>query len=454
MEVIGFDGFDDFARSFGSSTGSGSTVISYGSAFGFGRSQVVRSVETNAATGLAVGAGDLNGDGQTDLAIGAPFLNSNDSTSSGGVYTILAPSLGPEDDALVGDETADDLDGGPGDDTVRGEDGNDTLDGDSGNDRLLGGAGNDTLRGGAGDDELESGSGGDLLIGGEGNDTLTSTDGMDTLQGGVGNDRLTAFVGPADLDGGAGADQLFGSELSDTLRGGDGDDVLNGGFTLDDLADVIGCGAGNDRISGGAGADTIDGGTGNDTMFGDLGDDQFIVDSPNDVVTEFVGQGRDVILARSSVVLGGAEIERVVLDAPGGFRVTGNEFASEIIGNSGSNILIGGGGGDTITGGEGTDYFAFLTSDAPGATRITDFGGSDQIALDDRFFGLGDGSIDVRDVTQRQVDNALASGAARYDGRTGELWVDRDGRRGPDEAQLIAVIEGGGRVGADDFLLF
>ncbi len=212
-------------------------------------------------------------------------------------------------------------------------------------------------------------------------------------------------------------------------------------------------GDGNDTLFGGAGNDTLDGGTGADQLLGRSGDDTYFIDNRSDRVTEAEGDGFDRIFATAEVTLAGAEIEQVFLEGSSNLRVNGNRFATEIQGNSGSNILIGGGGGDTITGGEGTDYFAFLTSDAPGATRITDFGGSDQIALDDRFFGLGDGSIDVRDVTQRQVDNALASGAARYDGRTGELWVDTDGQRGPDEAQLIAVIEGGGRVGADDFLL-
>ncbi len=217
--------------------------------------------------------------------------------------------------------------------------------------------------------------------------------------------------------------------------------------------EVVGSDA-NDTLLGSTGNDVLDGGSGDDMLNGGLGDDVYIIDGRNDRVVEAPGEGVDVVRATAEVSLGDAEIEQVILEGSRGLRVNGNEFATEIIGNSGSNILIGGGGGDTITGGGGTDFFAFLTTDAEGPTLITDFSGSDQIALDDRFFGLGDSSINVRDVTQQQVNNALNSGAATYNRKTGELHIDQDGRRGPEDAELILTIEGGGLVSADDFLLF
>ena len=337
------------------------------------------------------------------------------------------------------------------DDLLDGLGGSDQIQGADGNDTLLGGAGNDTLFGGNDNDQLDGGSGDNLLQGGAGNDTLRAGAGEDRL---FGQDGVDTFV----ITPGGGTVTVSDFDLATEIL-----QIDRAGF-----ADAAAAVAAITKPFSNVSQLTFEDGTvlrvfhtsqsgtpltaDNFELTGN--DDTYFIDNRSDRVTEAEGDGFDRIFATAEVTLAGAEIEQVFLEGSSNLRVNGNRFATEIQGNSGSNILIGGGGGDTITGGEGTDYFAFLTSDAPGATRITDFGGSDQIALDDRFFGLGDGSIDVRDVTQRQVDNALASGAARYDGRTGELWVDRDGQRGPDEAQLIAVIEGGGRVGADDFLLF
>ncbi|TFL18710.1 hypothetical protein [Jannaschia formosa] len=53
-----------------------------------------------------------------------------------------------------------------------------------------------------------------------------------------------------------------------------------------------------------------------------------------------------------------------------------------------------------------------------------------------------------------QIDAALRSGRADYDGRTGELRIDIDGRGGPEAPGLVAVIEGGGRIGVEDVILF
>ena len=315
----------------------------------------------------------------------------------------------------------------------------------------------------------------DILVGGSGDDTLSGLGG-----GGFGDVAVfNASSGQIDVyflqtgeiqvaAPGGGIDRLFGVEFlglndgvfritdfaqssripfvgdqdNNTITGGGGNDLLYGR-------------AGDDLLRGGGGNDELDGGAGRDQLEGSSGNDLYRLDNSRDSVVERAGEGFDVVLSTANVSLGTAEVEQVVLQGFSNLQVTGNRFATEVFGNAGTNILIGGGGGDILTGGgPETDYFAFLTGDAAGAARITDFGGSDQIALDDRFFSLGDGSIDVRDVTQAQVDNALRSGAAQYNARTGELQVDRDGRGGPAEAELIAIIDGGGRVNADDFLLF
>jgi len=230
-------------------------------------------------------------------------------------------------------------------------------------------------------------------------------------------------------------------EDGDVVVGNDADNVLTG----------LG---GDDVLNGGNGDDLLDGGGGRDRMVGGFGNDIFIFENKRDRADEGVDEGFDIINATAEVTLAGAEIEEVNLLGTRGHRVNGNEFATEINGNSGSNIIIGGGGGDVMTGGDGNDFFAFLTTDAAGAGLITDFTDGDQVALDDRFFNLGDGTIDVRQVTQVQINNALRTETAVYNAKTGEMFIDRDGRGGPAEAELIAVIEGGGKLGVDDFLLF
>ncbi|HEY0317815.1 MAG TPA: S8 family serine peptidase [Solirubrobacterales bacterium] len=68
--------------------------------------------------------------------------------------------------------------------------------------------------------------------------------GSDRLQGTAAGDRLLGRGGSDRLDGGGGADCLNGGRGRDTLLGGPGDDVLR---ARDGFADVVDCGAGNDR---------------------------------------------------------------------------------------------------------------------------------------------------------------------------------------------------------------
>ncbi|GIT89709.1 hypothetical protein JANAI62_08060 [Jannaschia pagri] len=211
---------------------------------------------------------------------------------------------------------------------------------------------------------------------------------------------------------------------------------------------------GNDTLLGGAGNDTLDGGRGADLMIGGQGDDTYRVNFSGDRITELAGEGTDVVYSTADITLGTAEIERVILEGTGNLRVNANGSANEIVGNAGSNILVGFGGADTLKGGGGQDFFAFQTTDAAGAAIVLDFGGSDKLALDDRFFELGDGRIEVRDVTAQQAANALGSGAVRYDRRTGDLFIDRDGRGGPQSEMLLVTLEGGPSLTADDVLLF
>ena len=280
-------------------------------------------------------------------------------------------------DALFGDQFANNLDG---------SDGNDFLGGGAGADTLSGGYGNDTLAGGDDDDWLWGGSGDDLLMGGAGADTLVGGDGIDTAtyvgsaQGVVvslmnnsiqsGDAKGDTFDGIENVTGSTHADELIGDDGVNTLIGSDGDDTL---FGLND----------NDELDGGDGSDILDGGKGMDKMLGGADDDTYIVDSSMDSAFEAVGEGAlDRVQTSVSYQLeAGSEIEVLETTDKAGSTalvLTGNEFGNNIIGNDGANALIGGMGLDFMTGNGGGDAFWWNstaeTADNPaGADVVMDF---------------------------------------------------------------------------------
>lgn len=103
------------------------------------------------------------------------------------------------DQAIVGTNKSDELNGGPGPQSLIGLNGNDTINGGPGKDSLEGGNGEDELHGSKGRDEIFGNNGNDILIGGE---------------------------GPDYMNGGNGNDILFGGQAIDTYIGGNGRDIF------------------------------------------------------------------------------------------------------------------------------------------------------------------------------------------------------------------------------------
>jgi Ca2+-binding RTX toxin-like protein len=127
------------------------------------------------------------------------------------------------------------------------------------------------------------------------------------------------------------------------INGTAGNDILNGA-------------ANNETLNGYAGNDTLNGGAGVDTLIGGLGNDIYVVDSTNDTIIEFSGQGTDTI--QSSVTFSIAaltNIENLTLTGTAAINATGNAGNNVIIGNNGNNALAGGAGNDRLTGGTGKD---------------------------------------------------------------------------------------------------
>ena len=163
-----------------------------------------------------------------------------------------------EDDYFRGNEGRNEFNGGPGDDDIDGRAGNDVLSGGSGADTIHGGEGNDYIN----EVTLSGDDTGDEIVGGPGIDTVSyasRTAAVSITFDGVPNDGRSGTSPEGDnvvevenAFGGRGADTITGDGLANRLSGGAGGDTING----------LG---GDDRLDGGAGLDSLRGGNGIDT---------------------------------------------------------------------------------------------------------------------------------------------------------------------------------------------
>lgn len=149
-----------------------------------------------------------------------------------------------------------------------------------------------------------------------------------------------------------------------------GDDHIIGSTGDDTLLGF----AGNDLIDGGSGADHLEGGRGNDT---------YVIDTPNDTITELAKGGVDTVLSAVSLTLPD-QVENLTLTGAGGLEGTGNALANILVGNDDANRLDGGagndrlegnGGDDTLLGGAGND----LLFGGDGSDQLEGGGGKDRL---------------------------------------------------------------------------
>ncbi|MBF9195203.1 cadherin domain-containing protein [Microvirga terrestris] len=358
---------------------------------------------------------------------------------------------GSGSDRLIGNGSANTLRGGQGDDSLEGGAGIDLLQGGHGSDTLEGGAGADILQGGqveilkdgttqdivdTGIDFADyrnssagvnvnlgagTGSNGDAtgdqyisiegVIGSSSSDTLTGSNGANTLIGGGGNDILNGGGGVDSLRGGSGDDTYIldddnNSDLIDesTTNGGSGEDTIKVKFSysIESNGEIENLDAstaatttnvtltGNslrNRLTGHGGADTLDGGTGNDIMAGGAGSDTYYVDELNETVTEAIGGGYDIVIARKHHQLTeGSEIEELRADsAAGDISLNGNSGANTIVGSDGNNTLDGRAGLDSLEGGKGADHLYDVYTDG-GLDTLNGGEGNDT------YYIAGDGS--------------------------------------------------------------
>jgi len=200
------------------------------------------------ASGDTYGVGDVNGDGRLDLISwygrgnGQEFMRVDLSRDAG---TTQVGTAGV--DGLMGDASAETINGAAGNDVIVGGGGLDYLRGDEGDDRIVGGSAFDDANGNMGNDTVSTGAGEDYCVGGKDNDSLS---------------------------GGADYDLVYGNLGADTCNGDDGNDIVRGGQDND----VVSGGNGDDFVSGDKGDDTMTGGAGADVFhtFGDAGIDRVL----------------------------------------------------------------------------------------------------------------------------------------------------------------------------------
>ena len=254
---------------------------------------------------------------------------------------------GKENDILIGNAVANQLDGG------------------NGNDTLIGNAGADTLIGGEGNDTFDGGAGKDTLIGGEGFDIASYA----TSTTGIIIDLSTGTVSGGDAEGDVliEIEGVGGSEFSDTLLGDENDNAFNG-LGGDD---VIRGRGGNDQLNGGAGNDFIDGGADIDTVAYDSSPNGVIVNInesqsysniayPLDLEPSFnIAAGKafdgfgDTDTLRNLENITGSAYDDVLI---------GNAFNNTLNGLAGNDLIIGNGGDDTLDGGDGIDTVSYRRS--------------------------------------------------------------------------------------------
>ena len=424
------DGYDDLLIGRPNEDGRGEAYVIYGRAGGFegidldnldpNDGFVLRGgLGDNAGVSVA-GAGDLNGDGYDDIAIGAPDNSGGDAPETDAVFVIY----GGERFAAT------DFRGGLGDDRAVGGTREDFLSGGAGRDILSGRAADDFLRGGNGDDVLGGGEGDDRLDGGQGVDTASYTSAtqavtidlslgaQDTI--GAGTDTLISIE---NVTGSAYADSLAGSSGRNLIEGGGGDDFLEGR-------------GGGDRFEGGDGVDTVSYAWSAVGVRASL--NTRALQDTNVGVDRFIGV-ENLTGSAANDVLGGSAGENLLRGGAGDDR---------LVGNAGVDRLVGGAGRDDFVFRDGDSGFAVSIAD-----RILDFSRSDGDKIN---LGLMDA------IEQTAANEAFTFiGTAAFSGAAGELrYTVLDGQAvvradidGDRIADFTLVVENRTELAAVDFVL-
>ena len=219
--------------------------------------------------------------------------------------------------------------------------------GNNGDNILIGNSANNILTGGGGNNFLDGGVGADTLIGNTGNDIYVVDNAGDVIQDLSGFDRVE-------------------SSISYSLGFGLEDLTLTGMNAINGVGNEL-----SNVLIGNAASNVLDGAAGNDVMIGGAGDDIYVVDSVNDWVGEYLGEGTDTVQSSIEYTLG-VNLENLTLTGTAAINGTGNTLNNVINDNSANNLLNGGQGDDTVNGGAGND----VLEGADGNDTLSDTAGN------------------------------------------------------------------------------
>lgn len=296
---------------------------------------------------------------------------------------------------IYGDDLANDLSGTAGADSIYGLGGDDTLRAD-----FSAGGAFDFLSGGVGDDfyRIEYNSGTDQFVRSLHLEAYVDEkilSGNDSLD--IHAVRATSVVYlPLNVE------NFFVTGKISTVIGTDQDNVVFA--KVDDLGQgqgvVISAKGGDDVLYGSDFDDLLDGGIGVDGMVGGKGDDCYRVDSRDDIVIEYSGEGDDVIESMAASYRISNNVETLELVALGVQTGNGNGAGNLIVSHVDFTKFVNAGGGndivklfgaadDLVNGGQGDDTLQaglgddiYRTSGNFGRDEITDIGGDDAVEFD------------------------------------------------------------------------
>lgn len=284
-------------------------------------------------------------------------------------------------------------------------------------------------------------------------------------------------------------DEIDGTANNDIIEGFGGNDDLYGHGGNDELYG----GSGDDFLIGGSGHDDLYGGTGWDYLEGGTGDDHYFVDSWNDEVVEFGGEGIDAIYTALADYMLPANVEDLIYEGYANFEGTGNRLANYIYGGdahdtieglggadrlwgyagdddlfggggrdrlsagAGDDWLFGGAGNDILTGGTGQDDFHFDTAlnAKSNVDHIADFDiGDDAIFLDRAIFKSLGANGQLGSSAYVEGTKALdGSDRIVFDQAAGKIFYDSDGAGGAAQI-LFATVTPGTNLEAVDFFVY
>ena len=266
---------------------------------------------------------------------------------------------------------------------------------------VVGGVGRDTIIGDASANRLEGFEGDDVLSGGAGDDAFVyrgTETGFDQIEGGSGVDRLEASEDQTVIGLSAISDveEISSNGFSDVvITGTEGSDTLDfSGIYLNGISLIFGA-AGDDHITGSASSDIVDlglgddvysfaGGLGADSVSGGEGWDSIQATSANVTIRLSKIDGIEVITANgfSGVTISGSANDDILSFAGvalNGIKVIdGGNGDDTLTGSNAADIIRGGQGNDNLAGGSGDDVFEF-TSELDGLDVIDGGAGFDRI---------------------------------------------------------------------------